>query len=264
MKSIFIRFSLLTVIMITALTSVRAQGLPGVVQNLELGYGYSKAWADYKRIDRAIRTDGKLYDTTYSLSVSSKFGYSGSFGTSIPLKRLGRVSKLALGVSLVYNAYAWDYPTANGAFLTDSGLRYDYSKGFIFSSATLNTGLAISADFKFGTDALMDKQYHWSWTGGVGVMPSMNVTADFDNADAKFGVQPFVKTEVGFLAGIVVKLRLMYQMGPLTYLDTKPGTGFVPNSQQTIQLIGKGNFSASLILMPFSFMYKRGMWYNSY
>lgn len=250
------------------LTSARAQyeRWPGFVKNIEVGYGWTKTWADYDRVIKAVRQDGKAFDTTVSMGVSSKGGFSGVFGTSIPLKQLGWHSNLHLGLNFIYNSYLWDYQTANGASLSDSGVVFDYAGKTLFSGVSLNYGLAISADFKFGADGMMDKRYRWAWTGGVGVMPSMNLTSDFDAADVNFGVQPFVKTEVGLRAGIVWKLRLMYQMGNLKYLDVKPGNSFfgIPNAEQTTRLTGKGNFSVALIVMPFSWTYKTSKWFNSY
>jgi hypothetical protein len=236
------------------------------VKNIELGYGTSKTWGEHVRKDKVVRQDGKVYDTSITTDVKSTSGYSMQFGTSIPLKRLGWKSTLSLGVSGIYNMYTWDYPTANSATLTDTGIYYDYSNNLLFTGATMNAGLAISADFKFGVDAMMDKTYRWGWTGGIGVMPSANMTADFDNAQMAIGVQPFVKTELALRAGIVWKLRILYAMGNLTYLDAKSKTGFFgyTNSEHFTKLTGNGNFTVSLILMPFSWTYKRSDWYNSH
>jgi hypothetical protein len=268
MRATLTRVSLVILMIVGALPAAHAQfeRVPGFVKQIELGYGYSKTWADYTRKDRVVREDGKLYDTTVTSSVSSSAGLSYQFGTSIRLKQLGRKSTLALGILTVYNMYTWDYPTANNVVLTDSGLRYDFTNKIAFSGITANYGAAISADFKFGAEAMMDKQYRWSWTGGVGVMPSASITADFDNAAMTFGVQPFVKSEVSIRAGIVWKLRLLYAVGKLDYINAKSKTGLFgfSNSEQTTQLIGKGNFTVSLTVLPFSWMYKRSMWYNSY
>ena len=235
---------------------------PGVLKNYEIGYGYTKTWAELKRKEKTVRPgDGRVYDTTTTSDVSSKFGFSVATGTIIPLKQLGLKSKLALGINAIYNSYVWDYPTLSSATLTDSGIHYIYGD-FGFGGVTLNAGVAISADFKFGCDAMMDKRIRWAWTGGAGVMPSVSFTSDFANLDYNFGVQPFVKTEVGIFGGILCKLRLMYAMGTLKYIDSKPALGFFDNSTSTTQLLGKGNFTASIILMPLSFMYKKSAWYN--
>jgi hypothetical protein len=265
MRLIVTRAAMVALVLLALQPAAHAQfdRVPGAVKNIELGYGYSKTWAELTRKEKTIRpSDGKVYDTTTKMDVSSKFGFSSYGGTIIPLRQLGRKSMLALGVNLIYNGYVWDYPTLSGASLTDTGIHYTY--GLPFSGATLNAGLGLSADFKFGTDAMMDKRYRWSWTGGIGVLPSVSMTSDFDNIDMTFGVQPFVKTEVGIFGGILWKIRLMYAVGNLKYIDGKPQNGLFPNSSSTTQLIGKGNFTVGLVVMPLSFMYKKSSWYNSY
>ena len=268
MRSTLTRVSLIVALSLFALPKANAQyeNWPGFVKNIEIGYGTSKTWADYTRKDHVIREDGKEYDTTISSNVSSQAGVSMQFGTSIPIKRLGWQSTLNLGVTGIYNAYTWDYPTATGAVLTDTGIYYDYSKNVLFTGATMNAGLALSADFKFGVDAMMDKAYRWGWTGGIGVLPSANMTADFDNAQMTFGVQPFLKTELALRAGIVWKLRVMYAFGKLDYLNVNSKTGFFgySNSTHVTELIGRSNFTVALVAMPFSFTYKRSACYNSH
>jgi len=238
---------------------------PGFIKNYEIGYGYSSTWGTHQQIVKAVRSDGKLYDTTISSNVSSNHGFSAQSGTSVTLKRLGRVSTLALGISANYNIYTWNYPSSSGAVLSDSGVKFDYGSGALFTGATMNAGLALSADFKFGAEAMMDKHYHWSWTGGIGVFPSINLTADVDNADMTFGLQPFIKTEVGWRGPIVAKLRLLYAFGNVPYLNVanKDGLYGIPNSTYTTKLTGNGNFTVSLVLLPFSWTYKKSMWYNS-
>ena len=109
----------------------------------------------------------------------------------------------------------------------------------------------------------MDKRYRWSWTGGIGVLPSVCMVKNLDGSGSQFNVQPFLKTEVGLRAGIVWKLCLLYQFLDMTYYTVSPNAGFFPGSQQTTTLTGHGTFTASLVVMPFSWMYKRSMWFNT-
>ncbi len=266
MRVTLTRVFLIVVLLVSALPSAYAQfeKWPGFVKNIEVGYGYTKTWAEYTRRDAVIRENGTRLDTTVTTDVSSTAGLSYQFGTSIPIRRLGEKSTLSLGILTTYNAYTWDYQTANSAMLTDSGLVYDYSNNLLFTGITLNYGAAISADFKFGVDAMQDKYYRWGWTGGVGVIPSASITADFDKADMTFGVQPFVKTELALRAGIVWKLRLMYAVGNLTYISAKSNFFGFNNAENLTELIGKSNFTVSLSVLPFSWMYKRSEWYNSH
>lgn len=267
MRVTITRLFLLSILVAGLLPTAKAQmNLPGFLKNYEIGYGVAYTWADYSKTFKAVDDEGQSYDTTTTTRVKSKHGFSASTGTSINLRRLGTKSQLALGLSGIYNLYTWDYATANGVNFSDSGLVYDYSSGLKFGGATLNAGLAISADFKFGAEAMMDKQYRLSWIGGIGILPSISVTSDFDNADMQIGVQPFVKSEFGIRGPIAAKLRLMYAFGNLTYIDAsdKKDLFGIPNAQNETKLIGKGNFTVSIVLLPFSFNYKRSNWYNSF
>jgi hypothetical protein len=264
MKSTLTRAALI-LLMATAALPARAQfeKFPGVVKQIEVGYGLSFGTADYKIKINGVTEGGTAKDTTITTSVRTKAGVTYQFGTSIRLKRLGMKSTLALGVGLNYGAYLWDFPVPTSATLADSGFRFKYGD-ITFGGASVNMGLALTADFKFGVDAMMDKQYRWGYTVGFGVMPSMNATTDANiDADFKFGVQPVIKGEIALRAGIVMKLRAQAAFGNITYLD-KSGDGYVSGSKMQTQIIGKSNFTISYILMPFSFMYKKSEWYNTY
>jgi hypothetical protein len=267
MKSMFTRAALLLLMAVAAIPA-RAQfdRFPGVLKQYQLGYGLSFASADYIITAHGVTPGGIDTTTKLSTGVKSKGGFCGSTGTAIKLKRLGRISTLSLGLDLMYNAYLWDFNAPSRTSFTDSGFKFYYDDALPFDGASLNAGLAISADFKFGVEAMMDKAFRWGWTGGVGVIPSVSTTA-LTGVDANyaFGVQPIVKTEVAVRAGIVMKLRLQYAFGNLTYLDvtSKERINDLETTRQT-QLLGKSNFTASFIVMPFSFMYKKSEWYNSY
>lgn len=240
--------------------------LPGFLQNFEIGYGYSLTWADYAKTFRAVDVNGKGYDTTVTKNVKSVGGFSYQVGTSINLKRLGEKSQLALGIMGGYNIYGWDFGVANNVRLSDTGAIFDYSQGTTFDGITMNAGMALSADFKFGAEAMMDKQYRLSWIGGFGILPSINLTSSIDDAQMSFGVQPFVKSEFGIRGPIAAKIRLLYAFGKLDYLSlTDRNNVFgIPGAENDTKLTGKGNFTVSIILLPFSWAYKHSQWYNSY
>lgn len=261
-----IRIVLMFALMFAGISQAQAQskGWPGAVQNIELGYGWSKTWADYIRHDKVVREDGKVYDTTFTKRVNSKGGFSGTGGTSIPLKRLGRLSSMHLGADFIYNMYMWDYATPNDVALTDTGMVYQFNKGIIYTGGTMNTGLALSLDFKFGVDAMRDKSYRWGWTGGLGVFPSANLSSDIEGVSMTYGAQPFLKSEVSLRAGIVWKLRMMYAFGNLTYMEHSGKLFDYANSSSDVQLQGKGSFSVSLLVLPFSFTYKKSDWFNTF
>lgn len=267
MKSNVNRVVLFLLLMGTVLPA-RAQfdKMPGFVKQIEIGYGYSFVSADYVIKAKGVVPDGtRTVDTTINTRVHTKAGMTETFGTSLKLKRLGTKSTLAVGADLSYSAYLWNFHMPSGGTLIDSGFRFYYDDFMpAFDGASFTAAGIFTLDFKFGADAMMDKQYRWGWTIGGGAMPSMSATtAEGLDADLKFGIQPVVKGEVAFRGPIVAKLRLQYSMGNITFLD-KTGDGFAPGTSQQTQIIGKSNFTVSIILLPLSFMYKTSNWYNSY
>lgn len=270
MKSMFTRAALI-LLAATAAIPARAQfeKVPGFVKQIELGYGYSFCTADYTLKLKGVTPNGlREVDTSITSSVRTKGGITETFGTSLKLKRLGEKSTLSLGVDLVYSGYIWDFHTPSSVKLIDSGFRLYYDNLLPgFDGASFTAAGMITADIKFGAEAMMDKHYRWCYTIGAGVLPSVSATAG-TNIDAAigFGVQPVVKGEIGIRGPIVAKLRLQYALGNVTLMDNKPSDGFeyVRGTVQQNQIIEKSNFTVSLLLMPLSWMYKKSQWYNTY
>jgi hypothetical protein len=252
------------ILVVAGFSKANAQHWPGVVQNIELGYGWAQTWGNYIRHDKIVREDGRVYDTTISQMHTSKSGFAGTVGTSLPLKRLGRISSLQLGVDFIYSAYKWDYPVPTSIALTDTGMAYQYDPKKHYTGSVASTALALSADFKFGVDAMRDKSLRWGWTGGIGVIPSMNLSTDIANVESTFGVQPFVKSEVSMRAGIVWKLRVMYTMGSVDYYKYSGKVFGADNSSTETSFQSKGSLSVSLLMLPFSFTYNKSDWFNSF
>ncbi|WP_118973465.1 hypothetical protein [Taibaiella koreensis] len=267
MKHLFSRsFLLLIVLTATAFSQAAAQwfGLPGVLQRYEIGYSYSVATATYKRTE--VANNG--LDTSFSQNVTSKNGFGGMIGTAVPLKRLSDRCMLALGIGYTYNMYTWDYntPSFSGVITDDNGnVVYDFRNSIYFSGVSMQMGLPLSADFKFGNDAFLNKNVRWGATMGIGVMPSAAMTADFDNAGFGFGAAPFAKAELSFFAGICFKLRAQYAYGYIPFYDGKNNlVGNWSGYNVKSSLIGKQQITFSLILMPFSWAWNERGWWNSY
>lgn len=262
------RFLLLAFIGSLLVSDAGAQwwGLPGVLQRYEMGYSYSIATATYKRTETGTFGNGTM-DTSFSQNVTSKNGFGGMVGTAIPLKRLSDRCMLALGIGYTYNMYTWDYstPSFSGLVKDDQGNTiYDFRNNIYFSGVSMQMGLPLSADFKFGNDAFLNKNVRWGTTLGVGVLPTASMTADFDNAGFGFGAAPFVKAELSFFAGICFKLRGQYAYGYIPFYDGKNNLAGWSGYNVKSSLIGKQQITFSLILMPFSWAWNERGWWNSY
>ncbi len=242
------------VVMMSVPTTSSAK-FPGVLQRMHLGYSFLMNSAEYK-VHQKITIPDFAKDTNYRFDMKTSATFGVTLGTHVPIKRLGRKSKLVLGIDGMYNMMLWD-----------SKLKmYDAGGTVIetpFSGATLQLALPTGLDFKFGCDALNVKNIRFCTTLGAGVYPSYSITAldQMESIDPQFGIAPYAKFEVGVLAGICVKLRAIYAIGNLAYADETIKNDI---SNTRSQLMGTSNLTLSLLVMPFSWTWPREEWWNTY
>lgn len=239
---------------------------PSFLKRYEMGYTFPISMATYSTTNKW--NDGLHdFDSTFTTNTTSKGLLGVTVGTSFALAKLSDRCMLALGVNLNYNMYLWNYntPMFIGALTDENGqVLYEFDNSIGFSGASLQFGLPISADFKFGGEAFLRKKSRFSTTLGVGAMPAVAVTADFDNAGFGYGVTPFVKAEIGMYAGIGLKLRAMYGFGYLPFYTTENSLSGWTGYQVESSLIGKQTLNFSLIIMPFAWTWGEKGWWNSY
>ena len=228
---------------------------PGILQRYQLGYSFVMNSAEYK-VKQRITVPDFAKDTNYSYDMKTSASFGVTMGTYVPITRLGRKSKLVWGIDYMYNMMLWD-----------SKLKmYNGAGGIVdmpFSGATLQMALPTGLDFKFGCDALNVKNIRFCTTLGAGVYPSYSLTTldQMDSIDPQFGIAPYAKFEVGVFAGICMKLRAMYAVGNLAYMDETLKND-VSNTRS--QLTGTSNLTISLLVMPFSWTWSREEWWNTY
>lgn len=242
---------------------------PGFLKRYEMGYNYSIATARYKSTESIVEPNtGKVFNSVQDKMVTSKLGYGGFVGTSIPLKQTGQSTALHLGIGFNYNIYMWDYevPMFDNFYYDESGnpIGTNYSKTFGISSMTAHMALPISADFKFGAEATLDRSKRWTGTLGLGVYPNGNLTMDFNDVGYGFGVSPFAKAEIGIKAGIIMKLRATYIYGNIPYFSTQANMFGISEMTAKSELIGQHNINFSFIIMPFSWTWDMGGWWNKH
>ncbi len=253
MKKHFLLLSLLAI----AFQSQAQRGFPGILQRYQVGYSFVVANAQYETKSfffSDLSTIGNI-DTTYKGTLNTKATFGVTMGTYIPLKRLGQKSSLALGIDFLYNILTWEDKATNSF----AG----------FDGFTAQASLPVGLDFKFGADAVTDKAIRFCATVGAGGSPSYSISTltngGFD-IDPKFNITPYVKGEVGIFAGICMKVRAIYTFTDVNYLDYGPGRKTDPFfvSESNTKFIGKNTLTLSLIVMPFSWTWKRSEWWNTY
>ncbi len=248
--------SLFTLLLITAFSIQSNAKFPGVLTRFQIGYSFVNSTADYNGILKTYNADNVyVADTPWKESVHTTAAFGVALGTYIPVKKLGRVSLLAVNADFTYDFKYWKN-IANGL----------YSQAFDLGISGLSAeiGVPISLDFKFGCDATSTKNQRFCTSIGAGIHPSFAFTSFEDNAATAFGMAPFVKYEVGFFKGICMKFRFMYTFDNIQYIN-KSGSVFKQDDlASNFTLKGKNTFTVSAIFMPFSFLWERKGWWNSY
>lgn len=255
MKKLIISGFLALAALIGSHTESRAD-FPGFFQRLQVGYTF---------VSNSAQSEARDFfpilgiDTSYTHTIKTKGGFGATIGSSIPLARLGKVSMLTLGVDYMYNMMLWDSNVPRYGFgpIGDAG-------GFNFSGATVQMALPVGLDIKFGADALAVKNHRFCATIGAGAYPSYAMTSlDYDyEIDPQFSITPYAKLEVGFFAGICMKLRVITAIGTFNYMDVSSDNPIVGKSKTT--LTGTSSTTISLLFMPFSFSWKKTEWWNSF
>lgn len=218
--------------------------------------GYSLPMATAVFTDQRTITDefGNVTYKYYSHNATATNAMGAVAGTYFPISNLGDNSIMAIAVAVKGNIYVFN--TGNVSFDTIS-TDYEYNYDFV----SIEMGVPVSLDLKFGCDATQNKNNRFCFTGGIGMAPTLIATGlpsgfnsdgstALSDASAKLLVEPFLKAEVGAMLGICFKVRAMYSFGRIKYYDNG-------NDYQHLSIIGKSNLTVSLILMPFSWAWKK-------
>jgi hypothetical protein len=259
-----LRIVLFTCFLALPVAATRAQSaMPKFLQRFQVGYSFLNAEANYRvqypientdplRIDRYFR------DTIIAQDVKNKGGYGITAGTYVPLALLGKRSTLALTIDFVYNTYKWDYTPITGNIRLLPG-----QKGVVTGNTT-QIGAPIGIDYKFGGDARLDRSRRLCASAGFGGAALSTTTEYSGNGNSSLKVYPYIKGEVGVLAGVCLKVRAMYTFGGFRYVnDRGPAadaqTGYF---NSTVSLYGKSSLAISVIMMPFSKSWEKTRWWR--
>jgi len=229
--------------------------LPGFLARYQLGYNFVSTSADYRgkftTYDPNTFSDTARYRTG---NVKTSVAYGITTGTYFPLSRMSSNSSLALDVNYIYNFMLWKG--------IGDGL-YGEAVGWDFSGVTVQMGLPIGLDAKFGADATMNKNQRFCFTFGAGVLPSYSFTSFEDGSGAQFSVSPYAKIETGIFAGICMKARLTYVFSKIPYISKNNGFGGVYDKLLSdFTMTGKSTLMIGFVIMPFSWAWRDNGWWN--
>ncbi len=185
-----------------------------------------------------------FYDTSFSFNIKSKRSYAVNVGTYFPIAIVSDVSMLVLNVELMASTTSLGYDS----------VKFTDTAKFMRSFETSRAGLPISLEYRLGGDVVLNKNYKGLFTLGVGLMPCINSSDDYDKVPP-YKILPFVKAELGFFALVAIKLRATAYLGNTDYLAGSTMYNVVPGGkgdELRASARGSNGFTLSAVIMPFS------------
>lgn len=197
---------------------------------------------------------GNIYDTTITRTVKNAPSFGAYIGNFYPLAYIGENSGcLVLSTEIMGSYTSWNVKAVN--FTNGSVGGHDNSY-----TTSIAASLPIALEYKYGADGILDKYKRFMFSLGVGGAPTA-YSNTYVKSSTSFQFTPFIKAEIGFFAGIGMKLRGTFQFGQLTYASWAAANRFVPAWQggdnTTTSVTGKPAYTVSFIVFPFS-----GRWRN--
>lgn len=230
-----------------------AYELPGSILRFEVGYVNSASTAEYSGKLRLYDNGNYLQDSMHSQTVGST-GYGVSFGTFMPITRLGKISMLTLSFTGMYNQIKWQ----------NIGEEFYQGTNLAISGNTRQLSLPIGIDFKFGCDATMNKNNRFCASIGTGIRPTYSFTEMEAHSVGVATVHPFLRLEAGVLAGLAMKLRITYSFMDVEYMKQFNTSTLDDNLAESFTLKGTPPVAISFIIMPFSWAWQRHGWWDTY
>jgi len=232
------------------------------LQRIELGYGfYNMNTANFQFDYNKTDVNNQLIDTYYVATMKPTAAMSASFGLHFPIAMLRNRGVVAIATTFAYNKM--DYETDKFYLTTSNYLTYKF--------ATTQMAARLGVDLMVGNHGILDKSKPTCYTIGLGLAPTQfNMTPSIIGTDgktttgdavSKMKMQPYIKAEIGFMAGLCFKLRATYSFGRADLMRvTTPSA--VPASYPlatTFQM--RSNLELSFIIMPLSPAWRKSRWY---
>jgi len=188
-------------------------------------------------------SDNRELDSTMSINMNGdSWGFTE--GVFFPLLNYSEKSIIALYIGQSAHFFIWKSDSV-----------YTPSEAFVHEGITMQFGLPIGFDFKYGGEAMLDKGEKISTTVGLGLMPSFAASSfSTDWGGVVFRMPPYVKLEFGAHALVNWKFRVMYNFGD--------AIGFKQEDRGMVtRFRNNSGFTFSLLMMPFSWDWGQSQWW---
>lgn len=125
---------------------------------------------------------------------------------------------------------------------------------------SMQMGMPLTFDFKYGGEATNDKAEKFSFTLGAGMCPIMYISTFGEFSNTRGSIRPYVHGEIGFFAGIEWKFKVDYlakstEVYRVDYRDFET----LPEGS-LISVKGQPMLSVGIALMPFSYDWESSRW----
>lgn len=213
-----------------------------------IGKFYIPAEMTFKYVAIDYR-DNTTIDTTFKKHTRSRESWTAHLGTFVPISMVSDNSMIALNVEFVGRSVSLAY---------DSLLFLGETK-FMNPLETYMVGMPISIEYRQGGEVSLDRKDKMIFAFGGGIVPCI-VNSDDYNRVKPYKFTPFIKAEIGFVAGMAFKLRGTYYLGKSKY----PNSSFFNTNdigaydELHISTEGTNGYSFSLIISPFAWAWDAG------
>lgn len=184
---------------------------------------------------------------SFKADIKAKQSFVVHIGSYFPLLIVSDNSMLVFNMELM----------ASVSKLTYDSITITPGAKFSIPFQTYRAGMPLSIEYRMGGDARLNKNYKTCFGIGAGINPGILYSTDY-NRNPPLKITPFVKAEAGFFAGLAFKLRVIAYFGETEY-DYSENYNKVRGLNNLVRTEIRGNYgySASLVIMPFSYMWSK-------
>ena len=233
----------------------------------EIGFGVVAPFGEFNGVTRVNTNSGSpvfLGDTTMKRKMMAQPGFGASIGLFAPFKGTGHISYWGMDASLMVNEFIWQ--NLNQTYSPDGSFHDNTIKSV--NALTIQIGMPLGVSYKVGCDAILSRRLALCAAFGAGIIPQVNYTniegVSGFNDGYGWSVTPYVKMDLGFMAGWCWKFRFMYTYGHINLFDADHAITANNLTDGPFNIATTSNLYVSLIINPFTSRWPETGWWNTH
>jgi hypothetical protein len=221
-------------------------------RRISLGVGKhfidGKAILEYNGTNTVTNT---VLSTTLEKSIKLKPNWTVYLGSYFPITIVSDNSMLVVNTELM----------AGMAHLGYDSVQFLDPINYVKTAEAYRVGMLLSVEYRLGGDVTLNKNEGVMFTVGGGFNPSIVSSTDYDII-VPYKLVPFIKAELGFFAGMAVKLRGIMYFGSSVYASDEAYdiNQTVVTDHLKTYMSGSNGFDLALVIMPFSVRWNSDKW----